>query len=419
MRILILVDRFWPEIGAPAFRTLEHARVWAQLGHEITVVTCVPNHPRGRPFDGYRNLAFQEESKDGLRVIRLGTYMTRNEGVLKRTIDYASFTASVAVQARRLPDADVILATSPTFFTAIAGWLLSILKSRPWVFELRDLWPASIRAVGASRSGALAWVEAFELFLYRKADRILSVTHSFRDDLTGRGIDPAKIDVVTNGVDPEEFGPQAATFDARVALGVPPGAILAGYIGTVGMAHGLETVVEAAELARDRDDLRFVIIGEGAERARVEADARRRGLSNLIFRDFVPHEQVPSYLAALDVSIVHLRPDPVFRTVIPSKIFESMALGVPIVMAVQGESAEIVRRAGAGVCIASGDARAMLDAVASLASDPAARERLGANGREAIRTTYGRRPLAIAALRTLQLAAAPAALDRGVAPPLP
>jgi hypothetical protein len=141
MRILVLVDRFWPEIGAPAFRTLEHARVWSELGHEVTVVTCVPNHPQGRPFPGYANVPFQREDKDGIAVVRLGTYMTRNEGIFKRTFDYASFTASVVLQARRLPDADVILATSPTFFTAIAGWLLAIVKNRPWVFELRDLWP--------------------------------------------------------------------------------------------------------------------------------------------------------------------------------------------------------------------------------------------------------------------------------------
>jgi colanic acid biosynthesis glycosyl transferase WcaI len=406
VRILVLVDRFWPEIGAPAFRTMEHARVWSELGHDVTVVTCVPNHPNGRPFDGYRNVPYQEESKDGLRIVRVGTYMTRNEGVLKRTLDYASFTASVVLQARRLPDADVILATSPTFFTAIAGWMLSIVKHRPWVFELRDLWPASIRAVGASRSRALALVEAFELFLYRQATRVLSVTHSFKDDLVGRGIDAAKIDVVTNGVDAAQFAPEHATFDARSALGVGPGVTLAGYIGTVGMAHGLETILEAAARAGGRDDVRFVIIGEGAERARLESEARRRGLANVIFRDFVPREHVPSYLAALDVSVVHLRPDPVFRTVIPSKIFESMAMGVPIVMAVEGESAEIVRRADAGVCIPSGDPEAMLGAVLRLAADPAERARLGANGRAAVTSTFGRRPLALAALNCLVSASA-------------
>jgi putative colanic acid biosynthesis glycosyltransferase WcaI len=401
VRILVLVDRFWPEIGAPAFRTLEHARVWRARGHEVTVVTCVPNHPSGVPFRGYRNVPFQEETKDGIRVIRVGTYMTRNEGIIKRTLDYASFALSCVLQHRRIPDADVILATSPTFFTAIAGWLLSILKGRPWVFELRDLWPASIRAVGVSQSRFLDLVERFELFLYRDATRVLSVTHSFRDELVRRGIDRDKIDVVTNGVDTKEFSPEFAPFDARTALGVPPGVVLAGYIGTIGMAHGLEAVVEAAALTRSRTDIRYVIIGEGAERLRIEELALRRAPTNLTVSGFVPHDRVPSYLAALDISIVHLKADPVFRSVIPSKIFESMAMGRPLVMGVEGESAEIVREADAGICVPSGSGDAIAQAVVSLADRPGERRRLGRNGRKAAVLHFGREPLAIDALESL------------------
>jgi glycosyltransferase involved in cell wall biosynthesis len=249
-------------------------------------------------------------------------------------------------------------------------------------------------------------VEWFELFLYRRADRIISLTHSFRDDLARRGIPREKNDVVTNGVDADFFAPEAATYDVRATLGVGRDTILAGYVGTVGMAHGLETILEAAALAQQRRDVIFLIVGEGAERAGLEAEARRRGLANLLFRDFVPHDLMPSYLAALDLSIVHLRADPLFKTVIPSKIFESMAMGVPIIMAVEGESAEIVRSADAGVCVRSGDPAAMADAVTGLADRPQERRRLGQNGREAVRRTYGRRPLALAALRTLEAAVA-------------
>jgi glycosyltransferase involved in cell wall biosynthesis len=159
-------------------------------------------------------------------------------------------------------------------------------------------------------------------------------------------------------------------------------------------------------LTRERHDIAFLILGEGAERAGLEADARSRGLANLIFRDFVPHDLMPSYLAALDLSIVHLRADPLFKTVIPSKIFEAMAMGVPIVMAVEGESAEIVRSAQAGVCVPSGDPAAMARAVTDLADRPQERRRMGQNGRDAVRQTYGRRPLALAALRTLETAVA-------------
>ncbi len=406
MRILVLTDRYWPEIAAPSFRLHEHARIWIDEGHEVTILTCIPNFPKGRVFEGYTRRLWQEETKDGVRIVRLFTYMTANEGIVKRTIDYASYTAAAIAAAPFLPRFDVALASSPPFFVAIAGWAVALMRRRPWVFEIRDLWPASIHAVGASLGPLLKLVERFELFLYRRADRIISLTHSFQDDLARRGIPRAKNDVVTNGVDAAQFTPETATFDARRELGVRRESVLAGYIGTVGMAHGLETILEAAAATRGRADITFLILGEGAERAGLEAEALKRGLTNLLFRDFVPHERMPSYLAALDLSIVHLRPDPLFKTVIPSKIFESMAMGVPIVMAVEGESAEIVRGADAGVCIPSGDAAALAAAVTELADRPEARRRLGHNGREAVRTRYGRRPLALAALRTLELATA-------------
>jgi glycosyltransferase involved in cell wall biosynthesis len=404
VRILVLTDRYWPEIAAPSFRLHEHARVWVRDGHDVTVVTCAPNFPRGVLFDGYRNRWRQEEWRDGVRIVRVASYLAPNEGVVRRLVDYVSFMVSAVLQAHAYPEFDVILASSPPFFTAIAGWGVSILRGRPWVFEIRDLWPASVRAVGASRSPLLALVEAFELFLYRRADRILALTHSFVDDLASRGIPRAKIDVVTNGVDASQFSPELATVDARAEMGLARDEFLAGYIGTVGMAHGLETVLDAAELCRGHR-VRFLILGEGAHRRRLEDDARRRGLENVVFRDFVPHDAMPGYLGALDASIVHLRPDPLFRTVIPSKIFESMAMGVPIVMAVEGESAGIVEEAAAGVCIPSGDPQAMARAVLALAADRERGRAMGRAGVVAVRERYGREPLARRAAQTLAAAA--------------
>jgi len=401
VRILILSDRFTPEIAAPSFRILDHARVWLDLGHEVTVVTCTPNFPHGVVFPGYRNRLYQEEWIDGLRVIRIWTYMAANEGVVRRTLDYMSYMFSAIFFAWRYPTFDVLLATSPPFFAAIAGWVVAGLRRRPWVFEIRDLWPASIRAVGASRSRALDLVERLELFLYRKADRIISLTQSFRRDLASRGIPVEKNDVVTNAVDLRQFGPEQVRFDARERLCIPKDAFLAGYIGTTGLAHDLEKVLDAADRCRDEARLCFLIMGEGAKRAELEAEARRRELSNVVFHDFVPHDDVPSVLAALDVSLIHLRPDPVFRTVIPSKMFESMAMGIPMIMAVEGESAALVTDAGAGICVPSGDGAAIAEAVRRLAAEPALAAKLGQRGRTAAESKYSRRPNAEAALRTL------------------
>jgi colanic acid biosynthesis glycosyl transferase WcaI len=366
MRILVLTDRFIPEIAAPSFRVMEHARVWSSAGHEVTVVTCAPNFPHGKVFPGYRNRLFQEERIDGIRVVRLWSFMAENKGFVKRIIDNASFMGSAILQSGRFPEFDVILATSPPLFVALAGYAIAKFSGRPWVFELRDLWPASISAVGAMSGRSLALLEKLELFLYRKAAKIIALTNSFKADLAARGIPPDKIDVVENGVDGALFNLSRVTVDARELLGVDKDTFLVGYIGTTGLAHGLETVLDAAEICRENRSIRFLIMGEGAERSRLETLARAKKLSNVMFKDFVAHDEMPSYLKALDLFLVHLRPDPVFRTVIPSKIFEAMAMGVPLLHAVEGESADIVRAAGSGVCIPSGDAQSMAEAVMDL-----------------------------------------------------
>ena len=407
MKILVLADNFVPEIAATSFRVRDHARYWIQQGHEVTVVTCVPNWPHGKVFPGYENRLYQEEWIDGIRVIRLWSYMAANKGFLARSLDYVSYLISATVLCGRYPDFDVVLATSPQFFTAVAGWSVATLRRRPWVFEVRDLWPATIQAVGMSRGVVLRMLEQLELWLYRRARRVIALTDSFKRNLVGRGIDAAKIDVVTNGVDLESFGfdPAKVDRDARRRLGIPSEAFLAGYIGTTGMCHHLETLVDAAALCRQRHDVRFLIMGEGAEREALEARALRHGLTNLHFADRVPHEQVPDYVAALDLAIIHLRPDPLFRSVIPSKLFEFMAMGVPVLLAVEGESARVVSQAGCGICIAPGDPEAIATAVKNLATDRAALDGMGRRGRQVVAEKYSRPVKADAALCSLEMAA--------------
>lgn len=403
----MLTDRYWPEIAAPSFRLHAHARVWVEEGHDVTVVTTVPNAPRGIPFAGYRNRPWQTEHHEGVRILRLGSYMARNQGILRRSVDYASFAAAAVVAAPLLPPFDVLLASSPPFTVAAAGHAVARLRRRPWVFEVRDLWPASIRAVGivrGTRSRVLDALERTELRLYREARRVLVVTRSFRDDLVGRGVDPRKVDVVTNGVDPDVFDRARVSADARHELGLPRDAFVVGYVGTVGMAHGLGALLDAAERLRHQAGLHWLILGEGADRAALQANAVARGLHQVHFHDFVPHERVPAVLAALDLSLVHLKAEPLFRTVIPSKIFEAMAMGVPLLMAVEGESAEIVADADSGLIVPPGDAAALASAVMKLRADPEARARMSQNGARLARERYGRRPLALAALDTLRQA---------------
>jgi glycosyltransferase involved in cell wall biosynthesis len=403
MHILFLTDNFPPEVNAPASRTHEHCRDWVAAGHRVTVVTCAPNFPKGRVFDGYANRVWQQETIDGIRVIRVWTYITRNEGFLRRVLDYLSFMVSAFVASLFVRKVDVVVGTSPQFFTACGAWITGAVKRRPFVFELRDLWPESIKAVGAMReSFAIRCLERLELFLYRRAARIVSVTHSFRRNLADRGIDARKIEVITNGVDLSRFQPRAKDGALLRELGLE-GKFVAGYVGTHGMAHGLETLLEAASLldhAPDADRFRVVFLGDGACKAELLARAQALRLRNVLFLDSVAKDEVARYWSVLDASIIHLKDSALFRTVIPSKLFECMGMGVPVLHAVQGESADIVRREGIGIVFEPGNAPSLVNAIRQFANDPQLREQCRAHCVQAA-PRYDRSTLAAAMLACL------------------
>lgn len=352
MHILFLTDNFPPEVNAPASRTFEHCLEWVRAGHKVTVITCAPNFPKGHVFDGYRNRLWQREEMSGIRVIRVWSYITANEGFVKRVLDYQSFMVSATLAALFVPRVNVVVGTSPQFFTVCAAYLVSRLKRIPYVFELRDIWPESIKAVGAMKeSAAIRALERLELFLYRKAARIVSVTHSFKKALIARGVDGGKIEVVTNGVDMTRFKPMAKDADLVRELGLE-GKFVAGYVGTHGLAHHLETLLDAAEMLRNTPDgaaFHFILLGDGARKQALKEEAARRGLDNVTFIDSVPKDQVARYWSLLDVSVIHLRKTELFTTVIPSKLFECMGMGLPVLHGVAGESADIVRKEGVGI----------------------------------------------------------------------
>lgn len=351
MHILFLSDNFPPEVNAPASRTFEHCRQWVLDGHQVTVITCAPNFPKGKVFQGYRNRLWQEETMEGIRVVRVWSYITANSGFLKRILDYQSFMLTATVAALFVRQVDLVVGTSPQFFTACAACMTGWLKRAPFVFELRDIWPESIRAVGAMQSTFwLDGLERLELFLYRRAALVVSVTRSFRENLIDRGIDGGKIRVVTNGVDGSRFRPQPKDAALENELGLQ-GKFVAGYIGTHGLAHGLETLLEAARRLQSEPrggDIVILFLGDGANKGKLVALARELRLENVRFIDSVPKEEVVRYWSLLDVSIIHLKKTPLFTTVIPSKLFECMGMGIPVLHGVAGESAEIVQAEGCG-----------------------------------------------------------------------
>ncbi|MGP1274253.1 MAG: glycosyltransferase family 4 protein [Caulobacterales bacterium] len=373
MHILFLTDNFPPEVNAPASRTFEHAREWVKAGAKVTVITCAPNFPKGKVFDGYRNRLRSTEELDGITVIRVWTYITANEGFYKRTLDYVSFMVSAFLASFSVRNIDVIVGTSPQFFTAMGAFLVSLLRRRPWVFELRDIWPASIKAVGAISDGpVLSVLERIEMFLYRRASHIVTVTHAFRAELAERGIDASRMSVVTNGADLSRFRPAGGSPALAASLGLE-GCFVAGYVGTHGLAHGLETLLDAAALLQEQTatrHVRIVLLGDGARKAHLRQRADELGLNNIVFLDSVPKDAVPSYWGLLDVSIIHLKRDPLFTTVIPSKLFECMAMGVPVLHGVEGESADIVRREKVGETFEPENAGELAQRLTRLVAEP-------------------------------------------------
>jgi glycosyltransferase involved in cell wall biosynthesis len=370
VHVLFLTDNFPPEVNAPASRTFEHCREWVKAGHRVTVITCAPNFPKGKVFDGYRNKLWQRETMEGIEVVRVWSYITANEGFVRRILDYQSYMVSAIIASLFVRKVDVIVGTSPQFFTACAAYVASRLKFRPYIFELRDLWPESIKAVGAMKNErAIALLESLELFLYRKAARVISVTNSFKDNLVSRGIDGSKIEVVTNGVDLSQFKPRSKDPALERQLGLE-GKFVVGYIGTHGLAHALETVLDAAERLRGTDVV-FLLLGDGARKQALREDAARRGLDNVVFIDTVPKAEVPRYWSILDVSLIHLQKTELFTTVIPSKLFESMGMGLPVLHGVEGESARIVRDENAGIPFEPENADALVAALRRLKENPA------------------------------------------------
>jgi glycosyltransferase involved in cell wall biosynthesis len=370
VHVLFLTDNFPPEVNAPASRTFEHCREWVKAGHKVTVVTCAPNFPKGKVFDGYRNKLWQTETVEGIRVIRVWSYITANEGFLRRVLDYQSYMLSAIIASVFVRKVDLIIGTSPQFFTACAAYVVSRYKFRPYIFELRDLWPESIKAVGAMKNErAIAFLEWLELFLYRKSAKVVSVTRSFKDILIRRGIDGRKIEVITNGVDISQFKPRPKDAELTEKLGMK-GKFVAGYIGTHGLAHGLETLLDAADRLRGQDFV-FLFLGDGARKEALKQMAAEKKLDNVVFIDSVPKADVPRYWSLLDVSVIHLKKTDLFTTVIPSKLFESMGMGLPVLHGVEGESADIVREEGAGIPFEPENAEQLCAALVRLKSNPA------------------------------------------------
>lgn len=403
MHILFLSHYFPPEVNAPASRTYEHARRWAQAADvRVTVITNHPNHPQGVLYPGYVNRWLTREEVDGIEVKRVKTYVAANAGVFRRTLNYLFFMIAAILAALWEPTPDILVATSPQFFCALAGYVISVLKGCPFVFELRDIWPESIVTVGAMRPGlAIRLLKWVELFLYRRSAHIVALTDAFRQYLLERGIVPEKISVLRNGVDLSFFVPQEKPHDLLRSLNLEE-KFVASYIGTIGMAHGIDRIVAVAEALKNHSEIVFLIVGEGAEKRHIEGLVAQRRLPNLRILPGVSKEQIRGYYAISDLLLVTLRQTPLFRMVIPSKIFEIMAMARPMLYTVDGECRTILNEAGSGIFVEPENVKEMVQALSTFSQDRVLLARMGKKGRRFVEQTADRNRLADRYLQLLQ-----------------
>jgi glycosyltransferase involved in cell wall biosynthesis len=407
VHILFLTHYFTPENNAPAARVHGMAREWARAGHRVTVLTCAPNVPAGVVYAGYRNKPYQEEWIDGIRTVRVWTWLAANKGRVRRGLNFLSYLAAAGAAGPLLrPRADVVVATSPQFFAGWAGWPVARAHGAPFVLEIRDIWPDSIVAVGALPDGRIIrTLGRLERALYDGADHIVAVGDGYRMNMIRKGVGPSKISVITNGVDVDLFEPREPDQELRARLGFTPETFVVTFAGTIGMASELDVVLQTARRlkAKGRDDIRFLLVGDGAQRAELEARARSERLDNVVFTGLVPRAELPAYLASSDACLAHFRKQELFQMILPNKFFEDAAMEKPILLGFEGEARTMLQEADCGIAFEPSNAAELAAAAQRLADTPAEeRRRLGENGRRYVLEHFDRRRLAHDYLEVLE-----------------
>lgn len=406
MNIAFYSHYFTPEIGAPSARIYDLSKQWHASGHKVEVVTCFPNHPVGKVYNGYTAGLYAHEILDGIPVHRNWSYITPNKGFLKKTIGHVSFLPSaVLLSNRQLHCPQVAIGSSPTFFAAMAAAMAGIQFKIPFVMEVRDLWPAIFVDLGVLKNRiAIKWLERLEMYLYRRAIKIVTVTEAFRNNIIERGISPKKIHTIPNGADVDYWKPEICNpkiDELRFKLGLE-GCFVVLYIGAHGISHALGRILDSARLLKTKDDIRFVFVGEGAEKEDLVHRVKELNLKNIVFHSPVDKAGVKKFYEISDICLVPLRNIPLFEIFIPSKMFEIMAMQKPIVASLRGEAAAILNRSGSAIVVEPEDSSGIAEAILSLYQNKNRSKKLGERGRKFVVDEFSRRTLAGKYLEVLQ-----------------
>lgn len=398
--ILFLTHYFPPEVNAPASRTYEHAKRWVKRGCNVTVITNNPNHPHGKLFPGYSNKLFTREKIDGITVIRVKTFFTPNIGFAKRIANHLFYATMALVASFKVRNVDVVIATSPQFFCGLAGALVSRIRRRPFILEVRDLWPDALIALGLIKDKRLIrLLRRVEKWMYFAAEKIVTVTQPLKYHIVGTGYPSRRIFTVENSVDLELFDMTVPRDKCEDFL---TDKFVVSYVGTFGMAHGLEVALKAAKAIQDYPDIHLLLIGDGAERANVIRKAQELQLDNVTIMPLQPKRRVADLIARSDLGIVVMRNLPLFRTYIPAKMFEFLAMRKPLVLSTGNiEASKIVEEYECGIVIEAEDSLKLKEAILKLYLDEELRKKLGENGFRAVRRYYNREVMAEKMLRVI------------------
>lgn len=392
MRILFLTQYYPPEPGAAQIRLSDLAQRLAASGHEVHVLTAMPSYPKGEVFGDYRGKLSMRERLHGVLVSRVWCYTSIKRGFASRLLNYCSFSlVSLFYGLLKAPRADVIIVESPPLFLGLTGVVLKKATKARMVLNVSDLWTESAIAMGVLRNPWLIRrAMKMQAFIYRHADLLTGQTNGIVRDLESQ-VTEAPVALLTNGVDPDFFGGSSSIDRQRVREELGFGdRLTVGYTGLHGLAQGLDTLVDAATILRDNSQIAFAFFGDGPEKTRLERIVRERRLLNVRFYGPRPRSRMLEVLTALDVAAVPLKRLDIFKGALPCKMFESMAGGLPLVLAIEGEAKELVTRANAGICVQPENPQQVADAILCLYNDPELRARLGGHGRSFVMKNYNR-----------------------------
>ena len=382
MRVLFLTVYFPPEAGPPQARNYETAKRLVEWGHDVTILTAFPNHPTGVIAPGYRGKLFMRETMDGLNVVRTWLYPAPNRGLWRWAAKHLSFSASSLLAAPLAGKFDVVLVGSASLFLGLTAYAIGRLRNVPWVLTISDLWPATAVAQRRlSQPGLIKLAENLATFVYTRADIAIAVTQGVREELVRLGVPQDRIAYIPNGTDTALFRPDADGEATRKAWGLE-GKFVLMYAGNMGPTQGLDVILDTAKLLHDEPDVQFVLVGEGADKRHLADRARLEGINNVSFFPQQPYERMPSILNAANAIVVTQRSGRFFHGVVPSKAAEVMACGRPAIMAIAGEAAGMLERAGAGIAVEPESPQALADAVLKVKQEPELAAKMGRSGRE-------------------------------------